>query len=385
MKNAICPKIIQPHILYYLPIAGKHSYLQSMQFVPSYLKGHVIENITEYEVHNAPVGGWEIARKALSADQAAAMGLQMPDVAGKMYPVEMANILKDRHRERFTPEVLMKYATDINTAGASMNFGHDSHNLIGHVMKGSAKVENGILKGVVFIDDMAVMPKQPSMSVNHAIKAGTVSDVSVEVSGTLRVAEKDGEGYATVWEYFIDPERPERTEFHGLALVMRGAQIGAALTVKALGAVPEPQKAKSISKNMKEPFIIDGKKHLLTGKVDNGDIVLDADSLKGLESAITELETKAATAATKEADAVAKAAASETIIADLRAPFEADIVNFEKALNVPTAEALTADAIKALAPAELIAKANALRAKVDAGSTTDPKTQAPASFTNPYL
>jgi len=354
-----------------------------MQFVPSYLKGHVIENITCYEVRNAPVGGWQISHKALTAEEVAAMGLQAPTVAGKMYPVEMANTITDRHRERFTVEVLQKYAADINNTGASMNFGHDSLNIIGSVLKGSASIENGILKGVVFIDDLAVMPNQFGMSVNHAIKAGSIKDVSVEVSGMLRGTERDSEGYPQVWEYYIDPERPGRTEFHGLALVMRGAQIGAALSVKSMGGKAAPVNNPNPNpKKMKEVFFVNGKKHVLTGAAKDGEFAFDAESLKGLETAITDLEKVAADAVAE----VSRLKGLETENAALRAPYEADIANFQKALETPVAEALTADAIKALGTAELIAKANALRARVDEGSKSqDKKTDAPATFTNPYL
>ncbi len=353
-----------------------------MQYVPQYLKDHVIENITSYEVQNAPVGGWQISHKALTAEEVAAMGLQVPTVAGKMYPVEMANTLTDRHRERFTVEVLQKYAADINNTGASMNFGHDSRNIIGSVLKGSASIENGILKGVVFIDDLAVMPNQTGMSVNHAIKAGSVKDVSVEVSGTLRGTERDGEGYPQVWEYYIDPERPGRTEFHGLALVMRGAQIGAALSVKSMGGKAAPVNNPNPNpKKMKHVFIVDGKKQMLTGKIENGDVVLDADSEKAFEAAISELENRAATAVTEKAAIESKLSGLETQVAALRAPYEADIANFQKALETPAAEALTADAVKALGTAELVAKANALRARVDEGSKSqDKKTDAPSEY-----
>jgi len=352
-----------------------------MQYVPQYLKDHVIENITSYEVQSAPVGGFVISCKAMTDEEITMRGLAKPSVAGKMYPVEMANTITDRHRERFTVEVLQKYAADINANGASMNFGHSSMILIGSVLKGSASVENGILKGVVFIDDLATMPNQPGMTVNHAIKAGTVSDVSVEVSGTLRVAERDTEGYAEVWEYYIDPERPGRTEFHGLALVMRGAQIGAALSVKSMGGKAAPVNNPN-PKKMKEVFFVNGKKHVLTGAAKDGEFAFDAESLKGLETAITDLEKVAADAVAE----VSRLKGLETENAALRAPYEADIANFQKALETPSAEALTADAIKALGTAELVAKANALRTQVDnGGKSQDSKKEAPATFTNPYL
>jgi len=137
---------------------------------------------------------------------------------------------------------------------------------------------------------------------------------------------------------------------------------------------------------MKHVFIVDGKKQMLTGKIENGDVVLDADSEKAFEAAITELENRAATAVTEKAAIESKLSGLETQVAALRAPYEADIANFQKALETPATEALTADAVKALGTAELIAKANALRGKVDEGSKPqDSKKEAPATFTNPYL
>jgi len=211
-----------------------------MQFVPEYLKGHVIENITSYEVQSAPVGGFVISCKALTDQEIEMRGLPKPKKPGKMYPGKLANVVTDRHRESFSLPVLQKYASDINRKRSSLNFGHNSNNLIGSVVKGSASVQDGVLMAVVFVDDLAVMPNQPNMTVNHAIEAETVEDLSVEVSGSLRVSKKDSDGYSMEWEYFIDPEHPERTEFQALALVMRGAQIDAALSVKSMGGKAAP-------------------------------------------------------------------------------------------------------------------------------------------------
>jgi hypothetical protein len=326
----------------------KNSKFTAMESTPTYLQGHLVSNADRYEVRNAPVQGFSVAKKALETEEIERLGLPEEANPGKYYKVKMAGSAIDRHRERFTEEVLVKYAQDIEREGASFNFGHDNRNLIGKVMK--ATVENGDLMGYVWVDELAMMPNQPKMSVLHAIEAGIVKDVSVEVSGNLRVVTKNDQGMATEWEFYYDPNRPEATEFHGLALVQRGAQRGAALSVKAAATEVEiAEKENLIISNMKEVFVIEGKKHFISAKVEGSEIV--AEGLIEVEAAIAELESKAAKSVELEGELTAKSGE----IAALRAPFEADILNGQKALG--TEEPMSEDAIKSLSAAELVAKA----------------------------
>lgn len=319
-----------------------------MESTPTYLQGHLVTNADLYEVRNAPVQGFSVVTKALDAEEVDRLGLSDDGNKGKFYRVKMAGSEIDRHRERFTTEVLDKYAQDINREGASFNFGHDNRNLIGKVTK--AVVEDGDLMGYVWVDELAMMPNQPKMSVLHAIEAGIVKDVSVEVSGKLRVVSKNDQGFPTEWEFYYDPEQPTSTEFHGLALVQRGAQRGAALSVKAATTEVETIESKNLNiLNMKEVFVIEGKKHFISAKVEGSEIV--AEGLVEVEAAIAELESKAAKSVELEGEISAK---SEDV-ATLRAPFEADILNGQKALG--TEEPMTEDAIKSLSAAELVAKA----------------------------
>lgn len=319
---------------------------------PSYLVGHLTENASSYEVRNAPVAGFSVVKKTLGSEEITLYGL--PDQpAGKYYKVKMAGSQIDRHLQRFLPEVIEKYANDINREGLSLNFGHDQKNLIGKVTK--AVVENGDLMGFVWVDELAMMPNQPKMSVAHAIEAGILKEVSVEVSGSLRIGEKDAKGFATSYEWYIDPEAPERTEIHGLALVQRGAQRGAALSVKAAGETTiQP---KTIVRNMKEVFVINGKKHFITGKTEGTEIVVEG--LKEVENAITELEATANKSVQLESDLAVKSAE----IASLRAPFEADIINGQKALGIE--EPMTEEAVKSLNATDLVSKSKSILERLE--------------------
>jgi len=339
-----------------------------MQHVPHYLEGKVISDITSYEVSHASINGaFKFTNKALSGEELDAAGIEQ-GAAGKWYVVKMAGSEVDRHRERFMLEVLQKYAEDINRNGSTFNFGHTSDNLIGKVTK--ASVMGGDLVGYVWVDDLAVMPNQPKMSVNHAIEVGIIKEVSVEVSGLMRGVEKNEDGWYSTWEYFFDPARPESTEFHGLALVKRGAQRGAALSVKALDGKPNPQE-QVITRiiDMKEIFIVDGVKCVLTAKVEGSEIVANAEQGKALEDAIKSLETKAGKVTQLEGEISAKSAEIEA----LRAPFEADILNGEKALELPEPDRMTLEAVKGLSTTELLSKAKAVTDKVATKSVAEPE------------
>ncbi len=341
-----------------------------MQHVPHYLEGKVISDITSYEVSHASINGaFKFTNKALSGEELDAAGIEQ-GAAGKWYVVKMAGSEVDRHRERFTLEVLQKYAEDINRNGSTFNFGHTSDNLIGKVTK--ASVMGGDLVGYVWVDDLAVMPNQHKMSVNHAIEVGIIKEVSVEVSGLLRSSAKNEDGFATEWEYFFDPSRPEATEFHGLALVKRGAQRGAALSVKALDGKtePTPQQASKTIRDMKEVFIVNGQKHALTAKAEGNEIVFDAESVKALEVAIAAVEKEAV----KTTELTNQLSAKSAEIEALRAPFEADIINGEKALELPETDRMTIEAVKGLTTTELISKAKAVTDKVASKSVVEPIT-----------
>jgi hypothetical protein len=106
----------------------------------------------------------------------------------------------------------------------------------------------------------------------------------------------------------------------------------------------------------------------------DGAITVNADQLNALKSAIADIEKKA-----DEVDAVkAQAETAKAEIAALRQPFEADILNAQKALNMPEAEQLKDEAIKALPTSELISKSKELMSKLE-GDTKQPETD------NPYV
>lgn len=340
-------------------------------YVPHYLGKEVIGDSTAFEVGRAQIDRAAVfVNKALTDDEVVLAMLPETEIAGKWYSVKMAGSDIDRHRERFSVAVLEKYARDINAQGSTFNFGHSSDNLIGKVSK--AEVVDGNLNGYVWVDELAVMPNQPKMSVNHAIAAGIIKEVSVEVSGQLRAIKKNEEGWATEWEFFFDETNPNATEFHGLALVKRGAQRGAALSVKALDGQtnPDQQTSNSITINMKEVLLIDGVKYYISAKVEGSEIV--AEGLNEIDTAVKDLEGKAAKSVNLEADILSLKAEIEA----LRAPFVADIINGQKSLEV--AEPLTEEAIKAFSHDTLIAKANAT---TDAVKALEVKSEeAPKSF-----
>ena len=337
-----------------------------MAFTPQYLKDFVKADITAYEVTKAAIGGVEVTTKALSADNLQSEGIE-PTEGMTYYRVKMAGSDIDRHRERFTPDVLTKYASDVAKMGASVNFGHYSQNIIGKVVK--AWVNGTDLMGVIAVDDKATMPNQTAISINEAISKGMVKDVSVEVSGLIRVAEKDENGWATAWEYFIDPNRPDATEFHGLAIVQRGAQRGASI-VKGIDGGASKTEISPIMKDT-QVFVVNGKGLRLDIEGKDGSITVNADQVKALETAINELETKAKEADTQKA--VADGFKAE--IAALRQPYEADVINAQKALNMPESEQLKEEAVKALPTAELIAKSKELMGKLESGKSEDRSTE----------
>jgi hypothetical protein len=332
---------------------------------------------SKVEVGSARFSFQMASDKAMTADQITAMGLKDVPNGGKVWSVKMCNTKLDRHNEAFTKPVLDVYAKQINAEGVTYNLFHDRAIPIGKVLK-SATVTmeldgSSTLEGFVWINDKAVVPSQPDITVSEAIETGMLKDVSVEVSGTVRYVENPTGGQA-VWEYYIDTERPQATEISGLALVQKGAQIGASLVTKSIG---EPPKRVSKTENMQfdKEYEAGGKSHrIYTEKAADGTITLNG-VIEAIE-AHKAAEIAKADATTAKATAEAEVVTLKFQLAEARKSHEADLVNYS-GLNKDTVP--TADAIKAMDFVTLKTAADAAKAKHDSTASKEVTTTTEAA------
>lgn len=302
------------------------------------------------------------ATKALSASQIemTLAGVAVPD-GGKVWPVEMANTKIDRHGERFSKEFLDRIANQLNAESETFNLFHERMIPIGKVLPKAMVEPDGVdfvLKGFVWVNNKSKIPSQPDITVNESIETGTLKDVSVEVSGTVRYIEPPQQGGARgIWEWYVDPERPDATEISGLALVQKGAQRGSSITTKSIDGGTIQVETKIVNM-FKDKYFIGGKEYAVTAKQEGSEI-----KPEGLETIVSDFReaVKASEAAT------AAKAAAETELAKLKAEldearkgFETDLANFSK-LNgkaEPTAEALKGMSIAQLKSATEAEKAD---------------------------
>jgi len=276
------------------------------------------------------------------------VGVKIPK-NGQVRRVEMANTIRDRHNEILPQPVLQKFANDINGQTFSLNTFHNREMVVGLVLPKASVVPTGsgyMLKGYAFIYDNAALPTPTTdgkgLSLIQAIDDGSIKDVSIEFRGYTKYIASTTENGRGVWEYEIDPNNPEDTEFTGLAIVPKGAQRGAAI-VKAIDGGQSKEKSNSKNMNFKEKAIGGGKKYeieVADGKINGLEAMeKDLDTLTTEKSVAVEAKTKAET----ERDTI-KADADE-----VRKSLETDCTNFGKLIGEePKAEDMAKLSLKGL-------------------------------------
>lgn len=315
---------------------------------------------TVLEVSGA-VFGFSTSNKALDADsiKVELVGVELPDEDGSVYKVVMANTLLDRHNERFSKPYLDELARDLNAKGGrTYNLFHAQAIPIGKVLPTAkvmpmpSKPGEWQLEGHTWVDGKAVIPAQPEISVARAIKTGTLSDVSVEVRGSIRFVE------GGTWEWFVDPERPGMAEMVGLALVPQGAQKETQASVKSLDGGTKKDNPTIMS--YKDKFFISDKEYAVEMQQDG--------TLKGIAEIVADYK-----AASKEvAEHKAKAASLEAEIAPVRDALKTEIT----ALSVLTGDtAPKSEDLDKLTLKDLHGKAVDLRKKHDDAADTTKKSE----------
>ena len=298
--------------------------------------------------------------KAIEPSQAIAIGLDVPEKY-TVWPVEFCNTEVDRHNERFTKSVLDVFAAQMNARNFTFNLFHRSDKGIGKTL-GKATVEQTgmgyVLKGYIAISDKAKLPDQ-DIFVNDAVKDGIYTDVSVEISGTTEYIS-DSTGNRGVWEYYVDAERPNRTQFMGAALVAMGAQIGATIVKSIDGGDKEKEQSKAKNMNhFSDKFLIGGELLAVKSAEENGAV-----KVEGIDAIVT----KANDALKSVAELTTAKESAEAELKAFREPLEAEVANLQTILKETPTDTKTMKA------AELVTIAKGLRAKADAGEAKNETT-----------
>ena len=304
--------------------------------------------------------------KAMTGDEIASKlaGVSIPS-GGRVYKIEHCNTRKDRHKERFGKDVLDVYAEQINEKGSTFNLFHKSTIPVGRVLP-AAYIEPDAtgefsLMGYVWVNEKATIPDQKDITVIEAIETKMLTDVSVEIGGTIRYNEPD-----EVVEWYVDPKRKEITEYRGLALVQNGAQYNAGIkSAKSIdNPTPEKEKSNIVNMSYRDKFFVGGKEYAVSAKSEANEV-----KAEGIDAIVTDF--KAAFSAKEVAETAQKTAEAErdTLKSELeeaRKPQINDIENYSKSLKkeVPAAEDLAAMNFKGLKTL-----ADALKAEHDAGIT----------------
>lgn len=318
---------------------------------------------TRIEVSKADFS-FEMGRnKAMTAEQIAMdlNGVHIPE-NGKVWPVDMANTMEDRHRERFSKPYLDKITKQINGASETFNLFHEKMIPVGKVLPKAALVmsETGngyTMKGYVWINNKSKIPSQPDITVNEAIETGMLKDVSVEVSGTVKWVEDGGK---SVLEWYVDPERPDSAEMTGMALVQKGAQRGASVSMKSLdGGGTLPIKNAINTTMYRDKFFVGEKEYVVSAKQEGTEVKAEGvDALVNDFKASVKSEKEAVTAKEK---AVADLAAEKASIEPVRKSLIADCENFGKAIG----ETHKAEDLEKLSFKDLFAKREEILKKHD--------------------
>jgi len=307
-----------------------------------------------------------ITEKAVSRDQAVSLGLDVPEKY-TVWPVEFCNTDLDRHNERFTKSVLDVFASQMTARNFTFNLFHRSDKGIGKTLRKATVEPNAtgyVLKGFIAISDKSKLPDQDIL-VNDAIAEGIYTDVSVEISGTTEYIT-DPQGSRGVWEYYVDVERPGRTQFMGAALVAMGAQIGATI-VKSIDGNPKENSNPKNMNHFSDKFLVGGDLVSLKTVEVGGNVTIE-----GLQPLIDKTNTalkEATEAKAKEATATAKTVELEAELKAARFPVETDILNLQTVLKESAPK--TAEDLGKMKSAEIHTLLSELRKKHDTVAVTE--------------
>lgn len=274
---------------------------------------------------------------------------------GSVFRFAAANNRIDRTNEKFSLEVLSKFAADINGEGRSLLFSHDNSKIIGRVF--AAKVEtdkdgNSELIEWAFILKGTKMPGQ-DIEISEAIESGLLDFVSVGFSAFRRKVEESDRVYI---EYFMDADRGDHKEFTEqteLSIVYLGAQRGARKKEYAVSNLTFINKTNS-DMNIDE----------LKAKVAEHEATINGlnSEIEGLKTEKSDLE-KSVETLTNE-----KKELSETVEKYLE-PFRNNVLNLQKKF-LPEPAQLTEDQVKNMNPDQVMAMSKAFdeKFKDEAGS-----------------
>ena len=305
--------------------------------------------------------------KSISQDDSRLAGVIVPE-GGKIWLVEAANTIKDRSRDVFSVEALEKFAADSNVGKTNL-YDHDRANIVGRVLKGwTEKTQDRTrLMQMIWVDDLAMMPKQPKMTINYAIEKGILKDVSVGFTGLIKAIRKDGMPDIDHWLWYIDPESPDYTELNETSWVSAGCQRMAGV-IKTIGNTSINKE--SNPKNMQhfsDKFLVGGELASIKTSDDGGKV-----KIEGIEELVKKTnEAFAAKAAAEtaktEADAAKTAAEAET--KEIKDALTAEVVLLEKALGKTAPRSL--EDLGKMKTIELYKSAETLRKEYDGNGSAN--------------
>lgn len=255
---------------------------------------------------------------------------------GQVFECEFCNMDLDRHRDRFTEGVLQKFAAD-SQKGVPLLYGHDQSNPIGKAFGG--QVIGGKLMGYAWIMDEAVMPKQPAIKVSYAVEKKVVGGVSVGFRGHIRSAKQDSVGNTLEWEWFIPTTGENVTELNELSVLTVPAQPNAGF--KSLDLDTKKQNHK-LNMSHTKSITAGGASFEIKAAMSGDAITLDTTAI---EQGIKALETAKAESDGKVTALTTENTALKADIANIRKPFEDQVLNHE---GTKGAAGLTEAQVKAM-------------------------------------
>lgn len=289
-----------------------------------------------------------ICKAAIEGTELDQLKAKYPDVAyskGVVYKFGAANTLVDRHVERFSVEVLQKFAKDINENSRTFDWQHISElfglaNAIHAEVVPHSKMAGEyemIVWALVF--KSSTVPMQHGRNLVEAIEEGAVNNVSVKFRGWTKGEETNFNGENRyVYTYYIDPKDPYTlsTELISIGFVDLGAQIGSTRKSAQADQLEFINEFKNMTKSI--VFEVAGVSHTLTI-----DVAGEAITVKGDAELTTAIKSAIDTSAAKITDL-------QKSIDTLSAPLIADVVN----AKIPGLDEAT---VKCFAPDKLIATA----------------------------
>lgn len=294
--------------------------------------------------HTVPSGTKALSDEEVNAlrSEASAMGLSLD--GGKVFRFSVANTRIDRDRERFTKELLDKFANDINSGGRQFLFAHRTDQWLGFVFKAQVRpVGNGSndfeLMEWVFIQDGVTLPNQPNVKMSDAIEQGVAKYVSIRFRAKAQRNED-----LEIWEWVYDAESQPMatlTEQTELSAVFLGAQYDAQRKDASTIEFVKTEKKNTFTNMKKEiTILVAGKEMIIT--VEAGEKEITVSGLAEVNEAIKGLDDN---------------------LKEARADFENDILNIEKEIEESEGARMTKEQVEKMPFAQLKSKAESLRKK----------------------